>query len=63
METNNIKVGKYAVTKDGRTVFVKEILEKEEKIRGEEISSPASPEVEVAFEDIDHIAAEHRKKE
>ena len=46
MELNHIKIGKYAVTKDGRTVFVREIAEKEEIIRGEEISNPDAPEVE-----------------
>ena len=63
MELNHIKIGKYAVTKDGRTVFVREIAEKEELIRGEEISNPDAPEVEVPFEEIDHIAAERRSVE
>ena len=63
MELNHIKIGKYAVTKDGRTVFVREIAEKEEIIRGEEISNPDAPEVEIAFDDIDHIAAERRSVE
>ncbi len=51
-----IKEGKYATMKDGRTIYITKILESGAEFIGNEISSKGSPEVTALVEDIDHIA-------
>ena len=52
----DIKEGKYATMKDGRTIYITKIMESCTEFIGNEISSKGSPEVTAKVSDIDHIA-------
>lgn len=52
----DIKEGKYATMKDGRTIYITKVLESCTEFIGNEISSKGSPKVTAKVSDIDHIA-------
>ena len=52
----DIKEGKYATMKDGRTIYITKVMESGTEFAGQEISSKGSPEVTAKVSDIDHIA-------
>ena len=51
-----IKEGRYATMKDGRTIYITKVMESSTEFVGQEISSAGSPEVTASVSDIDHIA-------
>lgn len=51
-----IKAGRYATMKDGRTILIENI--DGETFSGTVISSPGAPQVEARINEIDHIAKE-----
>ena len=51
-----IKAGRYATMKDGRTILIEKTDEAGGLFGGKEISSPCMPYVVAYVKDIDHIA-------
>lgn len=53
-----VHVHQYAFTKDGRTIFVDEIIEEGKLYRGRNIDIGGLPVVELKHEEISHLADE-----
>ncbi len=53
-----IKEGRYATMKDGRTIYITKVMESGTEFIGNEISSAGSSEVTASVSDVDHIAKE-----
>ena len=55
----DVKLGQYALTKDGRTIIVDEIIEKGKLYRGRDIDKEELPDVELKHAEI-HIISDER---
>ena len=51
-----LKAGTYATMKDGRTIYITEVMDSGKEFVGQEISTVGAPEVTASIGAIDHIA-------